>query len=80
MADNYDGHLNTSAKASLRLWVAFQMMKGAGWAGGCFFAILLGIGILRVIGRALPIDQNPAPAPNITGSIDAIVDVLTRLV
>nr|7PIL_X Chain X, Intrinsic membrane protein PufX [Cereibacter sphaeroides 2.4.1] len=54
-------------KTNLRLWVAFQMMKGAGWAGGVFFGTLLLIGFFRVVGLMLPIQENQAPAPNITG-------------
>ncbi|MCE6950876.1 RC-LH1 core complex protein PufX [Cereibacter sphaeroides] len=82
MADKtiFTDHLNTNAKTSLRLWVAFQMMKGAGWAGGIFFAILIGIGIFRVIGRALPIQENLAPAPNVTGALETGLDLIQRLV
>lgn len=82
MADEtiFKDHLSTHPTTNLRLWVAFQMMKGAGWAGGIFFAILIGIGFWRVIGRYLGAAEHGTPAPNITGSIDSVVQVISQLV
>jgi photosynthetic reaction center PufX protein len=82
MADKtiFNDHLNTNPKTNLRLWVAFQMMKGAGWAGGVFFGTLLLIGFFRVVGRMLPIQENQAPAPNITGALETGIELIKHRV
>jgi hypothetical protein len=61
MDDNFSFDL--SRKAKMRLWIASEMGRGAGWALAITTAIIVTLLAIRGIGLMLPAESQEAPPP-----------------
>jgi photosynthetic reaction center PufX protein len=61
MDDNFSFDL--SRRAKMRLWIAAEMGRGAGWALAITTAIIVGMLVIRGVGLLLPPESQEAPPP-----------------
>jgi hypothetical protein len=61
MDDNFSFDL--SRKAKMRMWIASEMGRGAGWALAIMTAIIVGLLVIRGVSYLLPDASQEAPPP-----------------
>jgi photosynthetic reaction center PufX protein len=61
MDDNFSFDL--SRKAKMRMWIASEMGRGAGWALAIMTAIIVGLLVIRGVSYLLPQESQEAPPP-----------------
>ncbi|WP_431299505.1 RC-LH1 core complex protein PufX [Tabrizicola sp. BL-A-41-H6] len=64
-----DDYFKVSRKSQLNIWIANQMMKGAGYAAAVVVGFGLILTVIWAVGQFLPEESKQSPDPNTWSAI-----------